>query len=134
MAGQSRTLKLSILGDVDQLNKSLKAANSDVNNSANQITEFGRKAALAFAVAGTAVLAFAASAVKAAVEDEAAQAKLAETIKATTSATAAQIVGVEDYITKTSIAIGVTDDELRPAFARFVLLCDCKNWCCHASK
>ena len=30
MAGQSRTLKLSILGDVDQLNKSLKAANADV--------------------------------------------------------------------------------------------------------
>jgi hypothetical protein len=120
MASQSRTLKLSILGDVDQLNKSLKAANSDVNNSANEITEFGKKAALAFAVAGAAVVAFAASAVKAAVEDEAAQAKLAETIKATTSATAAQIVGVEDYITKTSIAIGVTDDELRPAFARLV--------------
>ena len=118
MATGSRTLKLSILGDVDQLNKSLKAANTDVNNSANTISDFGKKAALAFAVAGAAAVAFAASAVKAAVEDEAAQAKLAETIKATTSATAAQIVGVEDYITKTSIAIGVTDDELRPAFAR----------------
>ena len=120
MATGSRTLKLSILGDVDQLNKSLKAANTDVNNSANQISEFGKKAAIAFAVAGAAALAFAADAVKAAVEDEAAQAKLAETIKATTNATAAQVAGVEDYITKTSIAIGVTDDELRPAFARLV--------------
>jgi hypothetical protein len=120
MATGSRTLKLSILGDVDQLNKSLKAANSDVENSANKISDFGKKAAVAFAVAGAAVVAFAASAVKAAVEDEAAQAKLAETIRATTTATAAQIVGVEDYITKTSIAIGVTDDELRPAFARLV--------------
>ena len=120
MATGSRTLKLSILGDVDQLNKSLKAANSDVENSANKISDFGKKAALAFAVAGAAVVAFAADAVKAAVEDEAAQSKLAETIKATTTATAAQIVGVEDYITKTSIAIGVTDDELRPAFARLV--------------
>jgi hypothetical protein len=120
MATGSRTLKLSILGDVDQLNKSLKAANTDVNNSANQITEFGKKAALAFAVAGAAALAFGADAVKAAVEDEAAQAKLAETIKATTTATAAQIKGVETYIEKTSIAIGVTDDELRPAFARLV--------------
>jgi hypothetical protein len=45
---------------------------------------------------------------------------LAKTIKATTSATAAQVKGVEDYITKTSIAIGVTDDELRPAFSRLV--------------
>ena len=120
MATGSRTLKLSILADVDQLNKSLKAANGDVENSANKISDFGKKAALAFAAAGAAAVAFAASAVKAAVEDEAAQAKLAETIKATTTATAAQIVGVEDYITKTSIAIGVTDDELRPAFARLV--------------
>ena len=120
MATGSRTLKLSILGDVDQLNKSLKAANSDVENSANKISDFGKKAAVAFAVAGAAVVAFAADAVKAAVQDEAAQSKLAETIKATTTATAAQIVGVEDYITKTSIAIGVTDDELRPAFARLV--------------
>jgi hypothetical protein len=120
MATGSRTLKLSILGDVEQLNKSLKAANSDVENSANKISDFGKKAALAFAVAGAAALAFAADAVKAAVEDEAAQAKLAETIQATTNATAAQVAGVEDYITKTSIAIGVTDDELRPAFARLV--------------
>ena len=120
VATGSRTLKLSILADVDQLNKSLKAANGDVENSANKISDFGKKAALAFAVAGAAVVAFAADAVKAAVQDEAAQSKLAATIKATTTATAAQIVGVEDYITKTSIAIGVTDDELRPAFARLV--------------
>jgi hypothetical protein len=75
---------------------------------------------LAFAAAGVAALAFGASAVKAAAEDAAAQEKLAETIKATTNATASQIKGVEDYITKTSIAIGVTDDALRPAFSRLV--------------
>jgi len=120
MVAQSRTLKLSILADVDQLKKSLKDSNSAVEDSSSKIADFSKKAALAFAAAGAAALAFAASAVKAAVEDEEAQLKLAETIKATTSATAAQIAGVEDYITKTSIAVGVTDDQLRPAFARLV--------------
>jgi len=120
MVAQSRTLKLSILADVDQLKKSLKDSNSAVEDSSSKIADFSKKAALAFAAAGAAALAFAASAVKAAVEDEAAQLKLAETIKATTSATAAQIAGVEDYITKTSIAVGVTDDQLRPAFGRLV--------------
>jgi hypothetical protein len=120
MVAQSRTLKLSILADVDQLKKSLKDSNSAVEDSSTKIADFSKKAALAFAAAGAAALAFAASAVKAAVEDEAAQLKLAETIKATTAATAAQIAGVENYITKTSIAVGVTDDELRPAFARLV--------------
>ena len=44
MAGQSRTLKLSILADVDQLKKSLSAANDDVENSGSKIGEFGKKA------------------------------------------------------------------------------------------
>ena len=67
-----------------------------------------------------AVGAFAVSAVKAAAEDETAQRQLAATIEATTNATAQQIAGVEEYIKQTSIAIGVTDDQLRPAFARLV--------------
>jgi hypothetical protein len=56
--------------------------------------------------------------VKNAAADEAAQRLLAKTIENTTKATKGQIAAVEDYITKTSLAKGVTDDELRPAFAR----------------
>ena len=58
MATGSRTLKLSILADVNQLNKSLKAANGDVEHSANKMGDFGKKAALAFAAAGIAAAAF----------------------------------------------------------------------------
>lgn len=119
MAG-SRTLKLSILAETKDLVDGLKKAETSTQSFGDKATEFGKKAALAFAVAGTAVLAFAADAVKAAAQDEAAQQKLAETIKATTDATAAQVKGVEDYITQTSIAVGVTDDQLRPAFGRLV--------------
>jgi hypothetical protein len=121
MAGQSRTLKLSILADVDQLNKSLKSANSDVENSASKITEFGKKAALGFAAAGAAIGAFALASVKAAAEDEVGQRKLEETIRNTTNATADQIAGIDKYITKQSIATNTTDDVIRPALSRLVL-------------
>jgi hypothetical protein len=50
MAG-NRTLKLSILADVDNLNKNLKAADQDVSNFGDKLKEFGKKAALAFAAA-----------------------------------------------------------------------------------
>lgn len=119
MAG-SRTLKLSILAETKDLVDGLNQASKSTETFGDKATEFGKKAALAFAVAGAAALAFGADAVKAAAEDAAAQEKLADTIRATTNATASQIAGVEDYITKTSIAIGVTDDQLRPAFSRLV--------------
>jgi hypothetical protein len=62
--------------------------------------------------------AFGVSAVKAAAQDQAAQQKLNDTIKATTDATAQQIAGIDRYVTQTSIAAAVTDDEIRPALAR----------------
>lgn len=119
MAG-SRTLKLSILAETKDLVDGLNKASKETETFGDKATEFGKKAALAFAVAGAAALAFAGDAVKAAAQDAAAQEKLEATIKATTDATAAQVAAVGEYITKTSIAIGVTDDELRPAFSRLV--------------
>lgn len=120
MAGASRTLKLSILGDVDNLVKSLKTGEGATKNYTTTLGDFGKKAALAFAAAAGAATAFAVSSIKNALADEAAQRKLEETLKATTTANESQIKSVGDWIDKTSIAIGVTDDELRPAFARLV--------------
>jgi len=120
--GGSRTLKLSILGDVDQLKKSLNTANADVENSSSRIGDFSKKAGLAFAAAGVAAAAYAGKllidGVKSAIEDEKAQAKLATTLQNVTGATDAQIAATENYITKTSLAVGVTDDELRPSLER----------------
>lgn len=120
MATGNRTLKLSILADVDELKKSLGDANKSVESSADKIADFGKKAALAFAAVGAAATAFAVQAVKNAAQDEAAQRKLEETIRASTKATEAQTRAVGDYIDATSIAVGITDDELRPAFSRLV--------------
>jgi len=116
----SRTLKLSILAEVADFNKNMKMAGTSAESLGDQFSNFGKKAALAFAAAGAAIGAYAKAAIENAAADEAAQRKLTLTIQNTTNATAAQIAGVEDYITQTSLAIGVTDDQLRPAFSRLV--------------
>jgi hypothetical protein len=118
MADKSRTLKLSILADVENLTKNLKSGSKDVGTFGDQISDFGKKAAVAFAAAGAALGAFAVTSIKNALADEAAQRKLEETLRASTAATNAQISAVGAWIDKTSLAIGVTDDELRPAFSR----------------
>lgn len=114
----SRTLKLSILADVENLTKNLKSGSKDVESFADKMGDFGRKAAIAFAAAGAAIGAFAIASVKAAAEDETAQRKLSETLRATTDATTTQIAGIDKYITAQSIATATTDDEIRPALSR----------------
>ena len=125
MAGQSRTLKLSILADVDQLKKSLNAANTDVDSSSTKMLDFGKKAGLAFAAAGAAAAAYAikigVDGVKAAIEDEASQNKLANALENATGATKAQIAATEESILKMSLATGVADDKLRPALQRLAI-------------
>ena len=122
MASDSRTLKLSILADVDDLKKKLGDADKTVASSADRITDFSKKAALAFAAAAAAAGAYAiklaVDGVKSAIEDEAAQLRLASALRTATGATNLQIAATEAYISKTSLATGVADDALRPAFQR----------------
>lgn len=124
MAGNSRTLKLSILADIDQLKKNLNTGSNEVQGFGNKLGGFAKKAGAAFAVAGAAAAAYAGTllvdGVKAAIEDEAAQAKLATTLENVTGATKTQIKAVEDYITQTALANGVTDDKLRPSLDRLI--------------
>jgi hypothetical protein len=125
MATGNRTLKLSILADVDDLKKKLGEADKAVENNATKIGEFGKKAAAAFAVAAVAAGAYATKlafdGVKAAIEDEQAQLRLANALREATGATDAQIKATEDMILKTSLATGVADDELRPAMQRLAV-------------
>jgi len=123
MAG-NRTLKLSILADVDDLKKKLGDSNKEVETFGSKVSDFGKQAGLAFAAAGAAAAAYAGKllidGVKAAVEDEAAQAKLAGTLERVAGASDKTVAAVEKYITQTALAVGVTDDKLRPAFDRLV--------------
>ena len=121
MAG-SRTLKLSILADVDNLKKNLDAGSKEVEGFGGKLEKFGKVAAAAFAAAAAAAAAYAGKllieGVKAAIEDEAAQLRLANALKNVTGATNDQIAAVEKQITKLSLANGVADDQLRPAYQR----------------
>jgi hypothetical protein len=123
MAG-SRTLKLSILGDVDNLNKSLKAASKDVETFGDKMGKVGKMVGAAFAAAAAAAGAYAikigVEGVKAAIEDEKAQTQLAVALENATGATKAQIAATEQSILQMSLATGVADDELRPALGRLV--------------
>lgn len=123
MAG-SRTLKLSILADVDDLRNKLGTGSQEVEGFGAKLGEFGKKAAAAFAVAAAAAAAYAGKllidGVKAAIEDEKAQTALATSLKNVAGANDTVIAGVEKYITKTALAVGVTDDQLRPSFDRLV--------------
>jgi hypothetical protein len=124
MAGQSRTLKLSILADIDNLKKNLNSGSNEVEGFGSKLGGFAKKAGTAFAVAGAAAAAYAGTllvdGVKSAIEDEAAQAKLATTLENVTGATNNQIKAVEDYITQTALANGITDDKLRPSLDRLI--------------
>ena len=121
MAG-SRTLKLSILADVDDLKKKLDVGSKEVEGFGGKLEKFGKVAAAAFAAAAAAAAAYAGKlaieGVKAAIEDEAAQKRLALALQNVTGATEAQIAAVEEQITKTSLATGIADDQLRPALQR----------------
>jgi len=124
MAG-SRTLKLSILADVADLKKNLDTGSKEVEGFGGKLEKFGKVAAAAFAAAAAAAAAYAVKlavdGVKAAIEDEAAQLRLANALKNVTGATQAQISAVEEQILKTSLATGVADDQLRPALQRLAV-------------
>ena len=122
MASGSRTLKLSILADIDNLKKNLNAADNEVQGFGGKLEKFGKVAAAAFAAAAAAAVAYASKlavdGVKAAIADEAAQNRLANALRNVTGATDAQIASVEKNIEQMSLAFGIADDNLRPAFQR----------------
>jgi hypothetical protein len=122
MATGTRALTLKLLADVDNFTKNLDRADKDVSTFGDKVSDFGKKAGLAFAAAGAAAVAYAGKlaidGVKSAIEDEAAQAKLANTLRNVTQATDAQIKSTEEFILQTSLATGVADDELRPSLDR----------------
>jgi hypothetical protein len=125
VARDTRTLSLKILADIDDLKNKLNQADNAVETNSEKISAFGKKAAAAFAVAAAAAVAYgtklAVDGVKAAIEDEQAQLRLANALRQATGATDAQIKATEDMILKTSLATGVADDKLRPAMQRLAV-------------
>jgi hypothetical protein len=119
-----RTLKLSLLADTSQFTSNLNKAENDTRSFSDKIGDTLKKGAVAFAAvaaaAGTAAIAIGVESVKAAIEDEKAQRNLAKTLENVIGATKEQTAEVEKYITKQSLSLGISDDKLRPAYARLI--------------
>jgi len=125
MATGTRALTLKLIADIDDFNKNLNKGSTEVEGFGGKIEKFGKVAAAAFAAAAAAAVAYAGKlaidGVKAAIEDEAAQVRLAAALENATGATRDQIAAVEEQITKTALATGVADDQLRPALQRLAV-------------
>jgi len=125
MARDYRTLKLEILAETKQFVDDMKKGEKQVETFGDKATKFGKVAAAAFAAAAAAAAAYAGKlaieGVKAAIEDEKANARLAATLRNVTSATENQIEKVLEYTRATELATGVTEDELRPSLNRLAI-------------
>ena len=124
MATVSQRLAFLISANADQAIKAFdKTANSaekqmgkaskSIDKVGANMTKFGAAGLAAAGTLGAGLFKLA----QGAIDDQKAQALLAQQLKSTAGATNAQVAAVEDLIDKTARATGVVDDDLRPAFA-----------------
>ena len=114
-------ISIPVISDFDSKGTDRAIREFEKLETAGQKAQFAIGKAAAPAAAALGFLAdFGGDAVKAFMEDDKAAQLLAKSLKNTTGATDAQIASVEDFITKTSIAAAVSDDELRPAMDNLV--------------
>ena len=120
----TRTLKLSLLADVDKFLRGMDQADNSTKSFSKSIGKYSKAMAKSFAVAGIAAGAYAikigVDSVNAAIEDEKSQRVLATQLEKTVGANDALIQSVEGYISATQLRVGVQDDKLRPSFARLL--------------
>ena len=114
-------ISIPVISDFDSKGTDRAIREFQKLETAGQKAQFAIGKAAAPAAAALGVLAdFGGDAVKAFMEDDKAAQLLAKSLKNTTGATDAQIASVEKFITQTSIAAAVSDDELRPAMDKLV--------------
>lgn len=114
--------KRAVIVDLSTDARKFIAGNKQAEQAAkglqDRIEDVGK--ALALAYTAKKVVDFAGNAVKAAVDDAAAQEVLRKAIEGATGSRAADMKSIESWVSKTQNATGVLDDELRPALATLV--------------
>ena len=109
----SKPITISIVGNAGPLKKSLREADDAMSSFGEGLKKFGLAAA-----AGVGTLAAGIGfAAKAAAEDQKSFALMETAIRNVTGATHEQIAALDEQIGAMSLATGVADDKLRPAFA-----------------
>jgi uncharacterized protein YoxC len=114
--GIGRPLTIMLRADTDGFSKGIATAEGKLKSLNKSVGKASAVAAAALTGLAAAGLDFA----KLAAADEKSARQLEITLQNVTGATKAQTAAVEDYITTTSIALGIQDDKLRPAFGRLV--------------
>lgn len=111
------SIGVNLIGRDVSASSAIKGVGDTAKSTSDQIKDAGAKAGIAFA----AISAGALLAAKAAAEDQQSSSQLANTLKNVTGATDETVKSVEAYINKTTLATGIADDKLRPAFQRLVM-------------
>lgn len=119
----TRTLKLSLLADVQKFLDGMDKADNSTKDLNTKIGGYSKKMAKAFLGVATAVgamsVAIGIDAVKAAAEDEVSQKKFQETLKDTAGVVDdTMIKSINDWIERMQFATGYSDGELRDSLGR----------------
>jgi hypothetical protein len=119
----TRTLKLSLLADVNKFVSGMNDADNSTKTLNEKIGGYSKKMAKAFLgvtiAVGTMAIAIGVDAVKAAAEDEVSQKKFQETLKDTAGVIDKTVVAsINDWIQKMQFATGYSDGDLRDALGR----------------
>lgn len=109
----SKPITVSIVGNAGPLKKSLREADQSLSEFGDTLKKFGLAAAAGIGTLAAGI-GFAA---KAAAEDQKSFTLMSTAIRNVTGATNDQIKALDAQIGKMSLATGIADDKLRPAFA-----------------
>jgi hypothetical protein len=113
VSARSAVLSIKIIADAKQATDELDKVAKKSGASAGVLNKAGAVGAVALGALAVAAV----GAAKAAAEDAHSQAILAAALKTSAHATDDQVAATEDWISKTTLATGVADDQLRPALA-----------------
>jgi hypothetical protein len=117
---RSKSISIPITGNSAPLRKELKKASQELSTFGKAQAAWSQASALAYGVVGSAAAQFAISSVKAAMDDQKAQAVLAKSLQNTVGANEQAIKAAESYIETLMYATNIVDDKLRPALATLV--------------
>ena len=117
---RSKSISIPITGNSAPLRKELKKASQELSAFGKAQSAWAQASTLAYGIVGSAAAQFAISSVKAAMDDQKAQAVLAKSLQNTVGANKQAQAAAESYIETLMYASNIADDKLRPALAQLV--------------
>lgn len=116
----SNAVRIAILADGDRARRELDSVGRAGRSMGATIAKGAKLAAAGLGIATVGALGAALKFGQAAAEDQQSAVRMAQAYTKSAGATRKQIAATEEWITKQGVALGVTDDELRPALTKLV--------------